>query len=96
MVLLISMVYSRKAEGCQEKGVPDKFLREAVLFLRLTRGFVAKLHRRTLKGTYARGPSRKLGAIRPPCELELAFQTPDELKILNLKLKFKGEDQRVS
>ena len=33
----------------------------------------------------------KLGAIRPPCELELAFQMPNELKTLNLKVRLKVE-----
>ena len=45
------------------------------------------------------GTAEKFGAIRLPCELELAFQPPYELKMpklkLELKLKVEGEDRRA-
>ena len=54
-----------------------------------TVSFMSTLRRRTLKEVYAWEPSRKLGVMRPPYELELAFQTPNELKIPNFKFKSK-------
>ena len=63
--------------------LPLTFLTCSLVILR------AILCRLTLKVVQASEPSKKLGANWPPCELELAFQTPNELKTLELVWKLK-------
>ena len=89
MVLKLTAKYVEMIRSSQitvkKKSIVD-FLRP---FRHVRVSFKTTLRRRSLKEVQAWEPQRKLGVIMPPCELELTFQTPNGLKIPNLKLKLK-------
>ena len=54
-------------------------------------GFPFVCIRRARRGAWQWGPLGNLGVSEPPYELEVAFQTPSELEILNLELQLKAK-----